>query len=229
MAKDLVLIVDDDEAVRTMLYKIMISNDFDVDQASSGEEALQAIENKNYDLMLLDINMHGMDGFEVINKIRGQGSNLPIIVVSGRKADYDTLYGLDIGADEYITKPFNPVTLGAKAKALVRRSRSFVSEKETMIVAGPFSYDTQTLRFYKNGEEIPLSAKENAMIKLFIDNDNRIFSKDTIYSMIWGETIIDENAIMVYVNRLRQKIVDDPSDPKYLQTIRGLGYRFKAK
>lgn len=229
MAKDLVLIVDDDEAVRTMLYKIMISNDFDVDQASSGEEALQAIENKNYDLMLLDINMHGMDGFEVINKIRGQGSNLPIIVVSGRKADYDTLYGLDIGADEYITKPFNPVTLGAKAKALVRRSRSFVSEKETMIVAGPFSYDTQTLRFYKNGEEIPLSAKENAMIKLFIDNDNRIFSKDTIYSMIWGETIIDENAIMVYVNRLRQKIEDDPSDPKYLQTVRGLGYRFKAK
>ena len=229
MAKDLVLIVDDDEAVRTMLYKIMVSNDFDVDQASSGEEALQAIENKNYDLMLLDINMHGMDGFEVINKIRGQGSNLPIIVVSGRKADYDTLYGLDIGADEYITKPFNPVTLGAKAKALVRRSRSFVSEKETMIVAGPFSYDTQTLRFYKNGEEIPLSAKENAMIKLFVDNDNRIFSKDTIYSMIWGETIIDENAIMVYVNRLRQKIEDDPSDPKYLQTVRGLGYRFKAK
>ena len=229
MAKDLVLIVDDDEAVRTMLYKIMVSNDFDVDQASSGEEALQAVENKNYDLMLLDINMHGMDGFEVINKIRGQGSNLPIIVVSGRKADYDTLYGLDIGADEYITKPFNPVTLGAKAKALVRRSRSFVSEKETMIVAGPFSYDTQTLRFYKNGEEIPLSAKENAMIKLFIDNDNRIFSKDTIYSMIWGETIIDENAIMVYVNRLRQKIEDDPSDPKYLQTVRGLGYRFKAK
>ena len=229
MSKDLVLIVDDDEAVRTMLYKIMISNDFDVDQASNGEEALKAIEEKDYDLMLLDINMHGIDGFEVINRIRGQGKNLPIIVVSGRKADYDTLYGLDIGADEYITKPFNPVTLGAKAKALVRRSRSFVSEKETTITAGPFSYDTQTLRFYKNGEEIPLSAKENAMIKLFIDNDNRIFSKDTIYSMIWGETIIDENAIMVYVNRLRQKIEDDPSEPKYLQTVRGLGYRFKAK
>jgi len=229
MAKDLVLVVDDDEAVRTMLYKIMISNDFDVDQAASGAEALQMVEEKDYDLMLLDINMHGIDGFEVINTIRGQGKNLPIIVVSGRKADYDTLYGLDIGADEYITKPFNPVTLGAKAKALVRRSRSFVSEKETVIVAGPFSYDTQTLRFYKNGEEIPLSAKENAMIKLFIDNDNRIFSKDTIYSMIWGETIIDENAIMVYVNRLRQKIEDDPSDPQYLQTVRGLGYRFKAK
>ncbi|MBR0127970.1 MAG: response regulator transcription factor [Firmicutes bacterium] len=229
MAKDLVLVVDDDEAVRTMLYKIMISNDFDVDQASSGAEALELVEQKDYDLMLLDINMHGIDGFEVINTIRGQGKNLPIIVVSGRKADYDTLYGLDIGADEYITKPFNPVTLGAKAKALVRRSRSFVSEKETVIVAGPFSYDTQTLRFYKNGEEIPLSAKENAMIKLFIDNDNRIFSKDTIYSMIWGETIIDENAIMVYVNRLRQKIEDDPSDPQYLQTVRGLGYRFKAK
>lgn len=229
MDKDLILIVDDDESVRTMLYKIMVSNDFEVDQASSGEEALAAIEEKDYALMLLDINMHGMDGFEVIDKIRGQGKNIPIMVVSGRKADYDTLYGLDIGADEYITKPFNPVTLGAKAKALVRRSRSAASESGGDITVGPFRYDTQTLRFYKDDVEIPLSAKENAMVKLFIDNENRVFSKDMIYSMIWGETIIDENAIMVYVNRLRQKIEDDPSDPQYIQTVRGLGYRFVVK
>lgn len=226
MGKDLVLIVDDDQAVRTMLYKIMVSNDFEVDQADSGEGALEAIATKEYALIILDINMHGMDGFEVINRLRGEGKNVPIMVVSGRKADYDTLYGLDIGADEYITKPFNPLTLGAKAKALVRRSRSSLSEIEDSIIAGPFSYDTHTLRFFKNGEEVLLSAKENAMIKLFIDNKNRVFSKDMIYSMIWGETIIDENAIMVYVNRLRQKIEDDPSDPQYIQTVRGLGYRF---
>lgn len=229
MGKDLVLVVDDDQAVRTMLCKIMDSNDFDVVQAESGEEALSAVDKRDFALILLDINMHGMDGFEVINEIRGQGRNVPIMVISGRKADYDTLYGLDIGADEYITKPFNPVTLGAKAKALVRRSRSSVGGEGGTINVGPFSYDTQTLRFYKDNLEIPLSAKENAMIKLFIDNEDSIFSKDMIYSLIWGETIIDENAIMVYVNRLRQKIEDNPSEPKYIQTVRGLGYRFTVK
>ena len=124
MDKDLVLIVDDDHAVRTMLCKIMDSNGFNVVQAESGPEALKAVSENSFALILLDLNMHGMDGFEVINEIRSRGMNVPIMVVSGRKADYDTLYGLDIGADEYITKPFNPVTLGAKAKALIRRSRS---------------------------------------------------------------------------------------------------------
>ena len=133
MNKDLVLVVDDDHAVRTMLCKIMNSNDFEVVQAESGEEALAAVAENNFALILLDINMHGMDGFEVINEIRGQGKNVPIMVVSGRKADYDTLYGLDIGADEYITKPFNPVTLGAKAKALIRRSRSSMDAADSQI------------------------------------------------------------------------------------------------
>ena len=110
MAKDLVLVVDDDQAVRTMLGKVMAGNDFDVVETASGEEALAAVEENDFDLILLDINMHGMDGFEVIHELRGRGENVPIMVVSGRKADYDTLYGLDIGADEYITKPFNPVT-----------------------------------------------------------------------------------------------------------------------
>ena len=149
-----------------------------------------------------------------------------MIIVSGRKEDFDTLYGLDIGADDYITKPFNPVTLGAKVKALIRRSRNTLPEAEHTITAGPFTYNTSTLRLYKNGVEIPLSAKENAMMKLFIDNVNRIFSKDMLYDMIWGETVIDENAIMVYVSRLRQKIEDDPATPKYIQNVRGIGYRF---
>lgn len=227
--RDIALVVDDDQAIRTMLYKIMNSNDIDVELASSGEEALSMLETNNYALILLDINMHGMDGFEVIKAIRGQGRDIPIMVVSGRKADYDTLYGLDIGADDYITKPFNPVTLGAKAKALIRRSQNNVTESSSVIKAGPFTYDARTLRFYKDDEEIPLSAKESAMIKLFIDNVDRIFSKEMIYSMIWGETLIDESAIMVYVNRLRQKIEDDPSKPEYIQTVRGLGYRFVIK
>ena len=223
---DIVLIADDDQAVLTMLYKVVRSNGIEADTAASGEEALALLAQKPYDLLLLDVNMHGMDGFQVVQAIRRRGLKLPIIIVSGRKEDYDTLYGLDIGADDYVTKPFNPVTLGAKVKALIRRSRNHLPGVDSVIAAGPFQYNTSTLRFYKNGREILLSSKENAMMKLFIDNVNRIFSKDMLYDLIWGEAIIDENAIMVYVNRLRQKIEEDPSNPKYIQTVRGLGYRF---
>ncbi|MBQ3291004.1 MAG: response regulator transcription factor [Mogibacterium sp.] len=223
---DKVLVVDDDRTILTMLHKALKGSGLAADLAISGEAALSLLSENDYDLILLDINMRGMDGFEVIQKIRGQGLSTPIMVVSGRKEDRDALYGLEIGADDYITKPFNPVTLVAKAKAMIRRYNNSTSQNSNIITAGPFTYNTSTLRFYKNDVEIPLSAKENSMMKLFIDNVDHIFSKDMIYSVIWGETIIDENAIMVYVNRLRQKIEDDPSSPKYLITVRGLGYRF---
>jgi len=223
---DKILIVDDDQAVSTMLYKVIKSNGIDADTVPSGEAALEQLARQSYDLILLDVNMQGMDGFQVVETVRRRGLKTPIIIVSGRKEDYDTLYGLDIGADDYVTKPFNPITLGAKVKALIRRSKGQLPGADTMITAGPFRYNTSTLRFYKNDVEISLSSKENAMIKLFIDNVNRIFSKDMIYDLIWGESIIDENAIMVYINRLRQKIEEDPAKPRYIQTVRGLGYRF---
>ena len=223
---DLVLIVDDDEAVRSTLYKVIKSNGLNADLASSGEQALEMTSLTHYDLILLDVNMPGMDGFTVVQKLRSRGIKIPIIIVSGRQEDYDTLYGLDIGADDYITKPFNPIVLGAKVKALIRRSKGSLHGADVITIAGPFRYNNTTLRFYKNGEEIVLSSKENAMIKLFMDNENRIFPKEMIYSMIWGQTIVDENAVMVYINRLRQKIEDDPASPKFIQTVRGLGYRF---
>lgn len=224
--KDLVLIVDDDEAVQSVLYKVICSNGIDAQIVSSGEEALEVIRRYHFDLILLDVNMRGIDGFEVVQALRKRGVKTPIIIVSGRKEDYDTLYGLDIGADDYITKPFNPIVLGAKVKAMIRRNRSQSPDSGSIITAGPFRYDIHTLRLYKNGEEIVLSSKENAMMKLFLDNINRIFSRKMIYEMVWGETIVDENAIMVYINRLRQKIEDEPSKPQYIQTVRGLGYRF---
>ena len=223
---DRVLIVDDDQAVSTMLTKVVRSHGIDADTVPSGETALQRLSGHSYDLILMDVNMHGMDGFEAVQAVRGRGIKTPIILVSGRKEDFDTLYGLDIGADDYVTKPFNPVTLGAKVKALIRRSRDALPGASSIITAGPFTYNASTLRFYKNGREIPLSSKENAMMKLFIDNVNRVFSKDMLYDLVWGDAIIDENAVMVYVNRLRQKIEDDPSDPRHLINIRGLGYRF---
>lgn len=215
---------DDGEAVLTMLRKVMKSNNIQADTAKSGREALELLSRRQYDLMLLDVNMQGMDGFEVVQAVRARNLQLPIIIVSGRKEDYDTLYGLDIGADDYLTKPFNPITLGAKVKALIRRSQGSAGSRA--ITTGPFRYDPSSLRFFKNGVEIPLSSKENAIMKLFIDNVGRILAKDMIYDLIWGSSIVDENAIMVYVNRLRQKIEDDPSNPQYIQTVRGLGYRF---
>lgn len=223
---DTVLIVDDDETVQTMLYKVIRSNGLQAETVSSGEDALDKCTHHTYDLILLDINMRGIDGFGVVQRLRSRGIQTPIIIVSGRQEDYDTLYGLDIGADDYVTKPFNPVVLGAKVKALIRRSKGSGHARDALIIAGPFRYNTTTLRFYKNGTEIILSSKENAIIKLFMDNVNRIFPKDMIYELIWGEAIIDENAIMVYINRLRQKIEDDPAKPRYIQTVRGLGYRF---
>jgi DNA-binding response OmpR family regulator len=223
---DLVLIVDDDEAVRTTLYKVIRSNGLDAHQASSGEEALQMTTVQKYDLILLDVNMQGIDGFAVVQQLRSRNIRTPIIIVSGRKEDFDTLYGLDIGADDYVTKPFNPIILGAKVKALIRRSKGSLPGAESVISAGPFRYNTSTLRFYKQDREIILSSKENAIMKLFMDNVNRIFPKDMIYNQIWGEVIVDENTVMVYINRLRLKIEDDPSKPRYIQTVRGLGYRF---
>ncbi len=226
MTDDKVLIVDDDKDVLNTLYKVIKSNGIDVDLSESGEDALAKLDETKYDCMLLDINMNGINGFDVIKDLRGKGNNIPIIIVSGRKEDYDTLYGLDLGADDYITKPFNPVVLGAKVKATIRRFKTGPSGADPIIKAGPFAYNTSTLRLYKNDEEIVLTSKENAMMKLFMDNINRIFSKDMLYEMIWNENIIDENAIMVYINRLRQKIEDDPSHPKFIQNVRGLGYRF---
>ncbi len=223
---DRILIVDDDLMVSMALAKSVQSSGMTAEITNSGEDALEMLQNQNFDLILMDINMPGMDGFQTVESIRKQGIQTPIIIVSGRKEDIDTLYGLNIGADDYITKPFNPITLGAKIKALIRRSRNDLSNFPQQITAGPFVYHTSTLRFYKNGEEIPLSAKENAMMKLFMDNVKRIFSKDMIYEMVWGESIIDENAVMVYVNRLRQKIEDDRPSPQYIRTVRGLGYRF---
>ena len=221
-----ILIIDDDKELCTLIKRSVLSEEIEADICNSGREGIQQLKEQTYQLVILDVMMPGMDGFEVVQTLRQRGMRLPIMIVSGRQEDYDTLYGLDIGADDYVTKPFNPVVLGAKVKALIRRSRDHSGGKSEEIVAGPFRYHTGTLRFYKNGQEIPLSSKENAMMKLFIDNVNRIFSKDMLYDMIWGGAIIDENAIMVYVNRLRQKIEDDPSKPRYIQTVRGLGYRF---
>ncbi len=225
---DTILIVDDDEVVISGLKKVAKASGLMAEAVTNGSDALEILSRRSYDLILMDINMTGIDGFETVQAIRHCEINTPIIFVSGRKEDFDTLYGLDIGADDYVTKPFNPVTLGAKMKALIRRSRSSDVNADPVLTAGPFSYNTSSLHFLKNDEEIVLTSKENAIMRLFLENVNRVFTKDILYEMVWGNTFIDDNTIMVYINRLRQKIEDEPSNPKYIQTVRGIGYRFSV-
>ena len=216
------LIVEDDEIIRSTLEKVLTSSGITSVPAASGQEALDKLNEGSFDVVLLDINLGGMDGFQVIHALRSSGSRIPVMVVTGRTEDVDMLYSLEIGADDYITKPFNPVTLAAKVKALIRRCQTTSS----VIEAGPFRFDSETLKLYKDGNELLLSAKENAIMKLFLDNPNRIFSKSSLYDLIWGSVNVDDSAIVVYINRLRNKIEDDPSHPHHIQTMRGLGYRF---
>ena len=223
---NLVLIVDDEPAITELINKSLVSNGIASDISNNGIDALEKVNKNNYALILMDINMPGLDGFSVIKRIRESGKTTPIIIISDRREDIDTLYGLDVGADEYITKPFNPITLGAKVKALIRRSQGSFSQNSDVLSVGPFEFNESTLHLYKNGKEIVLTSRENAMMKLFLDNPNRIFSKDMLYELIWNNEIVDDNTIMVYINRLRSKIEDDPANPKFIQTVRRIGYRF---
>lgn len=182
------------------------------------------INERRYDLVLLDMNT---DALELVKKLRDAGDLTPVIMLGGAKDRDGILAALNIGADECITEPLDPAIACAKIKALIRRSRDF-RERRTPgnLAAGPFVYDISMLRLYKSGREIMLTSKENAIVKLFMDNPNRIFSKTLIYEMVWGEYITDENAVMVYINRIRRKIEDDPQHPKFIRSVRGLGYRF---
>ena len=220
-----VLIVEDDQSILGFVQTILETNGYQVLTAERCRQGLLIFSSYTPDLVVLDLGLPDMDGGEFIRQVR-LFSTVPIIVLSARTEENDKVSALDLGANDYITKPFNPVILAAKAKALIRRSRGLPLEE--VITAGPFSYNSGTLRFYKNGDEIVLSSKENAMMKLFMDNVDRIFSRSRLYDLIWGGNIVDENTVMVYISRLRAKIEDDPSHPHYIQTVRGLGYRFVA-
>lgn len=224
---DKILIVDDDPAIRKLLEKVMHSNDMETTTADSGEKALRLLAEHTYDLILMDVILGDMEGFEVIRRLRSQGIKTPVMIVSGRNEDYDSLYGLSIGADDYITKPFRPVVLGAKVKALIRRNRDLVLPKPDRLQNGAFTYDYSTMRFYKGKEELVLSTREAALMLLFLQHPGQVFTKDMIYEKIWGTGVaVDDNAIMVYVNRLRGKIEEDRQKPVHIVTVRGLGYRF---
>ncbi len=224
-----ILVVDDDPAIRRIICRVLSSEGFSTEAAAGGLEAVHMAENQSYSLIILDLIMEDMDGFQVISYLRAHGILTPVFVLSGRQAETDKVLALGIGADDYITKPFSTMVLCAKVKACLRRISLSAPSGRTELSAGPFRYICDEMKLYKNGEEIPLSSKEALLMKYFLNNVNRILTKEQIYSSVWNDSIIDDNTIMVHIRRLRMKIEDDPNHPVYLKTIRGIGYQMTVK
>lgn len=221
-----ILIADDDAAVRKMIARVLGSEGMTTLEAANGVEAIRMVQENDVDLIILDIMMEGMDGFAVINQLRGLGILTPVFVLSGRAADNDKVLALGIGADDYVTKPFSTTVLCAKVKACMRRIYLSGQKGPNIIELGPFRYLSDEMRLFKGGVDIPLSSKECFMIRYFMVNSGKILTKEQIYVNVWGDNVVDDNTIMVHIRRLRTKIEDDPNDPRYLKTIRGVGYQF---
>lgn len=222
-----ILIVDDEPSVCKVISRVLASKGLSPESAYSGAEALALMAAGKFDAIVLDIKMPEMDGFEVLAKIRETDLDVPVVILSADNENYSMLLGLESGADDYMTKPFDPGFLAAKIQALLRRE----SRKRSgggIRVSG-LEYNADARRLTRDGEEIPLSAKEHALIRLFMENPGRVFSKEDLYSLIWcdGKTPakIDDNTVMVHINRLRGKIEPDPKDPRHILTVWGVGYR----
>ncbi len=229
MANEKVLIVDDEEYIRKLIRKSLLLENYLIEEASCAEEALIHLKNNVFDLIILDVMLGDQDGFELIGKIKSLGVKTPIIFVSGRSEDYDKILGLGLGAVNYITKPFSPAILCAHVKAQIRSYQQYIEDKRissSFIIEGPFKFDLKTYKFYKDEKLIDLSYKENLLIKFFMESPQQVFTKEQLYENIWSDTIIDDNAIMVYIHQLRRKIEDDPKYPKHIITVWGIGYKF---
>lgn len=231
---DTVLIVDDDRAVLTMLYKVIKSNGIDAHTAVSGEEALELLDHEVYDLILLDVNLHGMDGFEVVQAVRRRGLKTPIIIVSGRKEDYDTLYGLDIGADDYITKPFNPIEVLARVKSQLRRYTTLggrtraPAENGSVLTNGGIAMDDAAKSVTVDGERVSLTPIEYNILLLLLRHPGRVFSTGQIYEQVWNDPSLgSENTVAVHIRHLREKLEIDPANPRYIKVVWGLGYKME--
>ncbi|MCR4832797.1 MAG: response regulator transcription factor [Butyrivibrio sp.] len=228
--KNRILIAEDDKDILSLLRLYLEKDGFDVLFAEDGLVAYDLIEQEEPDLVISDIMMPGMNGYDLIQKIRKSRNNVPIIILSAKNQDNDKILGLDIGADDYITKPFNPLELVAHVKAALRRFYSLGSGETaaTSYKVGELEIDIERVRFTKKGEEISLTPFEFKIMTLLMKNPGRVFTKVQIYEYISGEYYeTDENALMVHMSKLRDKIEDDRNEPKYIKTIRGLGYKIE--
>lgn len=188
---------------------------------------------ETYDLMLVDLMMPKLDGMEVIKIVR-ESSSIPILIMSAKDSDIDKALGLGFGADDYIPKPFSMIEISARIKAAIRRATKYAArdpqeEQRNVITVDELAIDLDNFSVVKRGEEIKLTSKEFDILKLFLKNPNRVFTKAKIYGFIWNEEYYgDENVINVHIRRLREKIEDNPSEPKYVKTLWGIGYKWEG-
>jgi DNA-binding response OmpR family regulator len=233
MAK--ILVVDDEIEIVELLKIYLINSGYQVFKAFNSEEALTILDREEIDAAILDIMLPKVDGFGLLVKIR-EKYNFPIMFLSARGEDMDKISGLGMGADDYMVKPFNPLEVIARIQALLRRSSKINSgstdaDKTGFLVSfGDLTLNTEACELYKKGKLIQITSMEYKLLLFFLENPNRVFTKQQLYDKVWGEDYLsDDNIIMVYISKLREKIEDNPKEPRYIKTIRGLGYRFERK
>ncbi len=231
MGGENILIVDDEKEI-VDLIEIYLQNDgYGVYKANSGDEALRIIDENTVHLVLLDIMMPGIDGLEVCRRIR-RDKNIPIIMLSAKSQDMDKVLGLTTGADDYITKPFNPIELLARVKSQLRRylylNPHVPDENDEIVVGGGIIINKDTHVVCKDGEEISLTPIEFGILYLLASNAGRVFDSEEIFERVWKERYFQSNnTVMVHIRRLREKIEDDPRNPQYIKTVWGVGYKFE--
>ena len=228
MAKK-VLVVDDEKLIVKGIRFSLEQDGMEVDCAYDGEEALKMATENAYDMILLDIMLPKMDGFEVCQHIR-EFSNMPIVMLTAKGDDMDKILGLEYGADDYITKPFNILEVKARIKAIMRRTTPQVvkEQKMTEIVSGDFTINTENRRLFILEREINVTSKEFDMLLLLVTNPGKVYSRDELLRTIWGEDYPgDARTVDVHIRRLREKIEPNASEPKYVNTKWGVGYYYQ--
>ena len=224
-----ILIADDDENVHRSLNPYFKREGYQILSAHDGEEALEYARAKEYDIVLLDVMLPKLDGFEVCQQIR-EFSNMPIIMLTAKGEDMDKILGLEYGADDYITKPFNILEIKARIKAIMRRTGRTEKEQKTRVVeAADLKMDLDSRRLFIAGREINLTAKEFDLLELMALNPGKVYSRENLLNTVWGyEYPGDVRTVDVHIRRLREKIEANPSEPKYVHTKWGVGYYFQA-
>lgn len=226
-----VLVVDDEKLIVKGLRFSLEQDDMEVDCAYDGEEALEMAKSKKYDIILLDIMLPKLTGLEVCQQIR-EFSDVPVIMLTAKGEDMDKILGLEYGADDYITKPFNILEVKARIKAIIRRTGSKGKEpdekKAQIIEAGDLRLDCEGRRLHVSGKEVNLTAKEFDVLELLVLNPNKVYGRENLLKLVWGEDYPgDVRTVDVHIRRLREKIEPNPSEPKYVHTKWGVGYYYK--
>lgn len=223
-----ILVVDDEIEILRALQRSLTAHGFDVLTASTGEEALESIAHFRPDLMLLDLGLPGISGLEVCKKVRSQ-SNLPIIVLSVKDTERDKVLALDLGADDYVSKPFGMNEVLARIRVALRHAAQVESGTEPIFMAGPLRVDFAQRLVQLNEHEIKLTPTEYDLLKALIKNKGKIMTRHMLLSQVWGTGYGSESHYLhVYIGQLRRKIEPDPTHPRFIQTISGVGYRFHA-